>query len=138
MFPSTNVLNSAGIGYAVTAELARHGAKVYLAARNESKAKAAIEKLRAENPKISKHNLVWLPLDLANLDDVEQATRTFLGKDDRLDILGALSSFEQQYSRKNLIVTVNNAGMAAHSYVTTLAGFEMAMGVKYIFLASAD
>lgn len=82
---------SAGIGYAVTAELFRHGAKVYLAARSESKALAAIEKLRAENSKIPKENLVWLPLDLANLDLVERAASTFLKREDRLDILGTSS-----------------------------------------------
>ncbi|KAF7977340.1 hypothetical protein HWV62_4129 [Athelia sp. TMB] len=37
-----------GIGYYTVQRLAKHGAKVYMGARNEEKAKAAIEKLRAE------------------------------------------------------------------------------------------
>ncbi|KAF7977323.1 hypothetical protein HWV62_4095 [Athelia sp. TMB] len=37
-----------GVGYQTCKTLAQHGAKVYLAARNESKAKAAIAQLHAE------------------------------------------------------------------------------------------
>jgi enoyl-[acyl-carrier-protein] reductase (NADH) len=101
-FSSANICNSAGIGYATVTELARHGAKVYLAARSESKALAAIKKLHAEIPKIPIKNLVWLPLDLTDLDDVARATRTFLGKEDRLDILGASSATKWWSDRKDL------------------------------------
>ncbi|KAF7983229.1 hypothetical protein HWV62_23522 [Athelia sp. TMB] len=40
--------DSTGVGYQTCKTLAQHGAKVYLAARNESKAKAAITQLHAE------------------------------------------------------------------------------------------
>lgn len=39
---------STGVGYHTVKILAQHGAKVYMAARSESKAKAAIEQLRMD------------------------------------------------------------------------------------------
>ncbi|KAF2103561.1 NAD(P)-binding protein [Rhizodiscina lignyota] len=105
---------NAGIGYATTIELARHGAKVYLASRSENRALAAIEKMHAESPKIQKGNLIWLPLDLMDLESVVQAADTSMQKEERLDLL------------------VNNAGVATDSYQTTPAGFEVTMGVNHL------
>ena len=84
----THKCDSAGIGYATTLELARHGAKVYLACRSETKALAAIELMHAEGPQILAGNLIWLPLDLIDLDSVVKAAETFMRQEDRLDILG--------------------------------------------------
>jgi NAD(P)-dependent dehydrogenase (short-subunit alcohol dehydrogenase family) len=42
------LFSSQGIGLYTVLNLAKHGAKVYLGARNEDKAKTAIQKLRAE------------------------------------------------------------------------------------------
>jgi NAD(P)-dependent dehydrogenase (short-subunit alcohol dehydrogenase family) len=61
---------------------------VYLAARSEAKANAAIEKLYEENQNLEKGKVVFLPLDLADLDHVVKAAEIFLGHEDRLDILG--------------------------------------------------
>jgi NAD(P)-dependent dehydrogenase (short-subunit alcohol dehydrogenase family) len=80
--------DSAGIGYATTVELARHGAKVYLASRSKAKALAAIELIHTENPGIRAENLIWLPLDLMDLDSVVKAADTFMQQEDKLDILG--------------------------------------------------
>jgi NAD(P)-dependent dehydrogenase (short-subunit alcohol dehydrogenase family) len=79
---------SAGIGYATSIELAQHGAKVYLACRSEAKAYAAIEQMHAEGSKIRAGKLVWLPLDLMDLDSVVTAAETFMRQEERLDILG--------------------------------------------------
>ncbi|KAF2814348.1 NAD(P)-binding protein [Mytilinidion resinicola] len=105
---------NAGIGYEITAGLARKGAKVYLGARNKVKAEAAIERLHTENPTISQGSLIYLPLDLAELNEVVTATDTVIANEQRLDIL------------------VNNAGLATYSYQTTSAGFEMTMGVNHL------
>ena len=80
--------DSAGIGYATTIELARHGAKVYLASRSESKTLAAIKQMHDESPDIKIGNLIWLPLDLIDLDNVKKAAETFIRQENRLDILG--------------------------------------------------
>lgn len=58
------------MGYTVVEQLALHQAKVYLAARSEDRAKAAIDKLRMDHPEILKSNLIWLPLDLTTVGDV--------------------------------------------------------------------
>jgi NAD(P)-dependent dehydrogenase (short-subunit alcohol dehydrogenase family) len=83
-----NIIHSAGIGYATSIELARHGAKVYLACRTESKALAAIELMHTEAPDIKAGSLIWLPLDLIDLDSVVKAVETFMSQENKLDILG--------------------------------------------------
>ena len=79
---------STGIGYPTALELARHGAKVYLACRNEAKALDAIERMHTECPKIEAGKVVWLSLDLMDLDGVVKAAEIFMNQEDRLDILG--------------------------------------------------
>lgn len=79
---------SAGIGYYTVKHLASRGAKVYLGARSESRAKAAIKRLLEENPLIPQENVVWLRLDLANQSQVVDAAVELQSKEQRLDILG--------------------------------------------------
>jgi len=105
---------NAGIGYAVTSQLASHGVKVYLACRSETKAQAAIDQLYSENPKIEKGNLIYLPLDLADLNSVAKAAQTYMASEETLDIL------------------VNNAGVATNNFQTTSAGFEVTMAVNHL------
>ncbi|OHW91526.1 NAD-p-binding protein [Colletotrichum incanum] len=105
---------NAGIGYHTVRQLAAKGAKVYLAARSEYRAKEAIKRLLNENPSIPKENLVWLPLGLSSQTQVDGTARQFLAKTERLDIL------------------VNNAGLDPYNYVRTADGFEMTMAVNHI------
>lgn len=79
---------SSGIGYTTAEQLARHGAKVYVAARSEAKAHAAIEKIYVNDKKVKAGKLIYLPLDLADLDSVAKAAEIFLKREDRLNILG--------------------------------------------------
>ena len=44
--------------------------------------------MHTEGPKIQAGNLVWLPLDLMDLDNVVKAGETFAHQEERLDILG--------------------------------------------------
>lgn len=85
-------------------------AKVYIAAREEGNAIASIK--RAEPH--SKGQLVFLPLDLADLNSVKAAAQRFLAAETRLHVL------------------FNNAGyMAAddREMETTAQGFERQLGV---------
>lgn len=75
------------MGYVAAEQLAIHGAKVYLAARSEPKARLAIEKLQKDNPTVNRSHLVWLPLDLGDRSSVAQAAETFSKAEHRLDIL---------------------------------------------------
>lgn len=89
--------NSSGIGYATVQILARHGAKVYIGARSEERAKAAIERLRTEGLQPGNGELEWLELDLSDPRKTKQSAEVFLSKENRLDILGR--SFAANVSR---------------------------------------
>ncbi|KAF9057072.1 hypothetical protein BJ165DRAFT_1397420 [Panaeolus papilionaceus] len=74
-----------GIGYHTIKFLARKGAKVYLGARNEAKAKAAIAQLQQDG--IGSGEVVWLKMDFSNARFAKKAAEEFLHKESRLDIL---------------------------------------------------
>jgi NADP-dependent 3-hydroxy acid dehydrogenase YdfG len=57
-----------------------------MAARDEGRATAAIEQLKSEN--INDGSVHWLKLDLTDPRFAQQSAREFLGKEQRLDILG--------------------------------------------------
>jgi 3-oxoacyl-[acyl-carrier protein] reductase len=63
-----------GIGYAIATELARAGASVILAARNESVLKRVAEEL----PPVAHEPHNYICADFSKRDDVEHALRTFL------------------------------------------------------------
>jgi NAD(P)-dependent dehydrogenase (short-subunit alcohol dehydrogenase family) len=99
---------NSGIGYHAALELARHGAEVTLACRDEARGQAALEKLRAEVPGA---NAELRLLDLADLASV-RAFATELPADP--DVL------------------VNNAGVMAVPHRTTADGFEMHIGTNHL------
>ncbi|KAJ7122978.1 NAD-P-binding protein [Mycena epipterygia] len=74
-----------GVGYATIQMLARKGAKVYMAARDEGRAAAAIEQLQSEN--INDGSVHWLKFDLSDPRAAKNAAIEFLEKEQRLDIL---------------------------------------------------
>ncbi|KAK8915605.1 putative oxidoreductase [Metarhizium anisopliae] len=77
---------SGGVGEQLASILYQHNAKVYLAARSEDKTAAAISSLREQHPQ-SKGDLVFLPLDLADLSSIAQSAERFLRLESRLDVL---------------------------------------------------
>ncbi|EGN94608.1 hypothetical protein SERLA73DRAFT_126076 [Serpula lacrymans var. lacrymans S7.3] len=83
---------NAGIGYATVRHLARHGAKVYMAARNEAKAKEAIAQLNAEGLGPGNGEIVWLELDLKDIRNAKKAAEEFMTKEDKLDVLSTMIS----------------------------------------------
>ena len=82
-----STLNSAGIGYATVRNLARNGAKVYLAARNEERAKAAIHKLKQEGLGPRNGDVHWLKLDLSDPKVAKESALQFVAQEKRLDVL---------------------------------------------------
>ncbi|KAI0633469.1 NAD-P-binding protein [Trametes polyzona] len=74
---------NAGIGRETVKALLAHNAKVYMAARNEAKATAAIAELYRETGK----RAVFLKLDLADLKSVKAAAQDFVCKESRLHVL---------------------------------------------------
>jgi NAD(P)-dependent dehydrogenase (short-subunit alcohol dehydrogenase family) len=100
-----------GLGLETARALARAGAHVVMAARDQDKAGAAEATLRAELPGAS---LRVVPLDLGSLDSVHRAAERVLADHDRIDIL------------------VNNAGVMALPERQTVDGFEMQFGVNHL------
>ncbi len=100
---------NSGLGYCVARELARHGAHVVLACRDERRGQAAVERLVHEVPSA---RVGYRHLDLADLATVRAFADGFPGE--RLDLL------------------VNNAGVMAVPYARTADGFETQFGVNHL------
>ncbi|EIN08790.1 NAD(P)-binding protein [Punctularia strigosozonata HHB-11173 SS5] len=105
---------NSGIGLQTVKFLARAGAKVYLAARNEAKAAAAIEQLKKEGLSSKGGEVIWLKLDLTDPALTKAAAEELLAKEKRLDIL------------------INNAALIIHPYVQTKAGYQEIMMANLI------
>lgn len=100
-----------GLGLETARALAKAGAHVVMAARDQTKATAAEHDIRASHPSAS---LAVVPLDLGSLASVRSAADTILGAHDTLDIL------------------INNAGLMALPERRTEDGFEMQFGVNHL------
>jgi len=76
---------NSGIGYATIQHLVRRGAKVYMGARNESKADAAIEQLTSEG--LGSGSVHYFNVDMSDPIKAKAAAEEFLKKEERLDVL---------------------------------------------------
>ncbi|KAF8190180.1 NAD-P-binding protein [Pholiota molesta] len=100
-----------GIGYHTVKFLARKGAKVYLGARNEAKAKEAIIQLEREG--LGPGQVIWLHVDLADPRWAKMAAEDFLQRESRLDIL------------------INNAAQLTGAYEETRDGISSVVVTNY-------
>ncbi|MDC0766119.1 oxidoreductase [Streptomyces sp. HD] len=100
---------NSGLGYVTARELARKGARVVLACRSEARGEAARDRMVAEVPD---GDVELRRLDLGDLASVREFAETC--PYDRLDLL------------------VNNAGVMALPYGTTVDGFETQFGVNHL------
>ncbi|GBE88955.1 Uncharacterized oxidoreductase [Sparassis crispa] len=82
---------NSGIGYASAFQLAKHGAKVYAAARSKEKGSTAVDKMNADLAQaagpLKPGQVVFLQLDLVDLHNVKRAADEFLSKEDSLHVL---------------------------------------------------
>jgi NAD(P)-dependent dehydrogenase (short-subunit alcohol dehydrogenase family) len=96
-----------GIGLRAAQAFARHGAKVIIGARSETKARQAVA---AIGP-----NAEWLPLDLADLSEVQRFADQLIRRGESIDVL------------------VNCAGvMAIPRRELTVDGFEKHFGTNHL------
>ena len=103
---------NSGLGKELTKILYSSHAKIYMAARSETKVKAAIEDIQRLHPS-STGELIYLHLDLSDLSTIKQSVRDFLAKESRLDVLW------------------NNAGvMLPPPGSKTAQGYELQLGVN--------
>ncbi|KAL3487524.1 short-chain dehydrogenase [Aspergillus germanicus] len=80
--------STSGIGLELSRILYNAGATVYMASRNEAKAKAAIESITASKVKPSTvGKLVFLHIDLSDLRTIKPFVESFLALESRLDLL---------------------------------------------------
>jgi NAD(P)-dependent dehydrogenase (short-subunit alcohol dehydrogenase family) len=100
-----------GLGLETTRELAREGAHVVMAVRNEQKAREAVEDIRASVPDAA---LELVSLDLGSQTSVRAAAEQILGAHERVDLL------------------VNNAGVMGIPERKTVDGYEMQFGVDHL------
>jgi len=103
---------NSGIGFHTARELARRGAHVTLACRNQARGDNALQRIRSELPSAQVELAL---LDLADLDSVQKVADRLLEQGRGIDVL------------------VNNAGvMALPRRQTTAQGFEMQMGTNHL------
>jgi NAD(P)-dependent dehydrogenase (short-subunit alcohol dehydrogenase family) len=100
-----------GLGFRVALELARKGATVVMAARNQDKAREARGAIVAEVPDAA---IEVRELDLASLVSVRACADGIAADHDRVDVL------------------VNNAGVMGIPEQQTAEGFEMQFGVNHL------
>ncbi|KAH7195270.1 hypothetical protein DER44DRAFT_731749 [Fusarium oxysporum] len=102
---------NAGIGFNTVLELAAHKAKVYMGARSEAKANAAIAELKSQYPHA---DISVLLMDMMNLKTVKAAADEFARKESRLHGL------------------VNNAGIMATPYEESVDHYEAQFQTNYL------
>ena len=101
---------NAGIGFETARILAARGASVILACRDQARAEAAMNRIRVDVPA---SELSFLPLDLADLDQVRDAAKAVLAGP-RIDVL------------------INNAGVMIPPRTLTKQGYELQFGVNHL------
>lgn len=104
---------NSGLGLATTRALARQGAHVVLAVRDEAKGRAAVRALADGNPGAA-DRLDVRRLDLADLDSVRECAAALRAEYPRLDVL------------------VNNAGLMAPPYTRSAQGHELQFAVNHL------
>jgi retinol dehydrogenase-12 len=105
---------NAGVGKEVARILHSKHARVYVAARSQSKATEAIESIKNSNRE-SKGSLEYLHLDLNDLTTIKASAQEFLAKENKLHVL------------------FNNAGVMTPTQGSkTAQGYELHLGVNNI------
>ncbi len=102
---------NAGLGFAITAALAKQDFQVVMACRNAEKAEAARKAIIDDN---SDAKLIILPLDLSELSSVEHFTQQFAEQVGSLELL------------------INNAGITDIPLYRNSLGHELQMATNYL------
>ena len=103
--------SNTGIGLETAAALARHGAHVVMACRDQGKGRAAAARIAADG---ASGTLDVMVLDLADLASVRSFCDAFHERYDRLDLL------------------INNAGVMWPPASKTVDGFELQFGTNHL------
>lgn len=101
---------NAGVGFEIARVLAARGARVLLGCREQARARDAIARIKRITPNA---DLVWLPLNLGDLDSVRTAAE-IAAREPRIDAL------------------INNAGIMNPPLTRTKQGFESQFGINHL------
>jgi len=102
---------NAGIGKATAIALAKKGAKIIIASRNDTKAAKAVAEIKAAT---KNEEIYSLNCDLASFDSVRACAKNYRAQFGQLDIL------------------INNAGLVTDKLQFTKDGFELQIGVNHL------
>ena len=106
---------TAGLGKQSVIEFAKHNpAKIWFAARSESKARQTIDEVKAALPKNNTTTIEFLQMDLASLASVYKAATKVIQSSTRLDIL------------------LNNGGIMAHPAALSEDGYEIQFATNFL------
>ena len=100
-----------GIGLATAADLCARGHAVIIACRDQSKARQAVERIRAKQPDA---DIETRTLDLASFESIRSFATQLLNDQPTIDVL------------------INNAGAYPTKQQFTQEGFELQFGVNYL------
>jgi len=104
---------NSGLGFQTALELARHGARVVMACRDQGRGAQAVDRVRAAAP--------GAQVELGALDLAELASvRRFA------------AWYRERREREGLDLLVNNAGVMAIPHRRTADGFEMQLGTNHL------
>ncbi|KAK0631098.1 hypothetical protein B0T17DRAFT_616661 [Bombardia bombarda] len=139
--------SNSGVGLSLATILYSKHAKVWIAARSETKAQAAIELIRETHPS-STGSLHYLKLELDDLPAVARAARELLAREIRLDVLfnnaGVMHVPQGSVTKQGyeLHLGTNNLGhwlftdMVTPLLVRTAANTNQAGSVRVVWLSS--
>ena len=100
-----------GIGKSAARDLAKMGAEVIIAGRNEKKTRRVLDELKAAS---GSDRLDMLIADLSSIEQIRRAANEFRGRYERLDVL------------------LNNAGAIFPKYRESADGLEMTFALNHI------
>lgn len=100
-----------GIGKATAVDLAKRGAKVYIACRDDQRGENALKEIKRES---GSDNVFFVQLDLASMQSIREFSTNFHELENQLHVL------------------INNAGVMACPKNFTTDGFELQLGVNHL------
>ncbi|KAK0218376.1 hypothetical protein EDD85DRAFT_361073 [Armillaria nabsnona] len=129
--------SSRDIGFATLQYLSRMGAKVYMAARNETRAKEAIDRLNEEGRETGFGEVIWHELDLTDPRSAKESTERFISRERKLDILvnnAALSDIIVFIHPCSRFMVRSRIPAFGNVQVLNADDIEESMAIKFAFL----